>query len=126
MSYFIHPKYSFTEKTFLFYGSEQSFSNDVSLPKRIAQFQLFLIGFLSERGITETMQEQGTYSTGGHSDQGYFALLFSSETGGCECIMHLIDWGGKHQACRPRIDLYGTWVKFEEALTAELQKYTKD
>jgi len=125
MSFFSHPKYEFTEKNRLLHGSEQSFPNDSSRPRRTAQFQLFIQKFLAQQGITETLCEQGIYSTEDRSEQRYFAQVFSSEEGGCECLLYHLDCDGGDQSIQPSVDLYGSWTRFADDLATALEQYWK-
>ena len=117
-----HPKYSSGPEKSIYYGSCETFPNEESSTERIAAFRVFLERFVLRNGIKDCAFGEDVFNTGGHSDIDYYALIASDKSGGCECVFYTINWGGSYEAMTPFVTLYGSWVKWEEMLSAILEE----
>ena len=117
-----HPKHRFASPVVpsLRYGSTNSFPDLESRDARVQHFSDLFFAHLRTLGIERFDHTVSRFNTGGHSDIDYYALVVTSDDGGCECPFHTIGWTGGYEVMTPWVQLYGSWEVHFESLSCFL------
>ena len=104
------------------YGFTDTFPDHYSRDARVQHFFDLLFAFLRTLGIEKIQHTLLRLNTGGHSGIDYYALVVTSEDGGCECSFHTIGWTGEYEVMTPWVQLYGSWEVYFEPLSCFLSE----